>query len=67
MDIALAQVSASRWLLFNFQWLARSDALLFRLFPHSWRRRLFINQSFFEQWVGKDRTGGCASISTRPN
>jgi hypothetical protein len=25
---------------------------------------LFINQSFFEQWVGKDRIGGCASASS---
>jgi hypothetical protein len=36
--------------LFNFQWLARSDAgSLFLLFTYSSRRRLFIDQTFFEQ------------------
>src|SRR6185312_6641954 len=36
--------------LFNFQWLARSAARsLFLLFTYGSRRRLFINQSFFEQ------------------
>ena len=36
--------------LFNFQWLARSAARsLFLLFTYGSRRRLFINQTFFEQ------------------
>jgi hypothetical protein len=36
--------------LFNFQWSAQPAArLLFLLFTCSSRRRLFINQSFFEQ------------------
>jgi hypothetical protein len=36
--------------LFNFQWLARSDAWsIFLLSAYSSRRRLFINQPFFEQ------------------
>lgn len=36
--------------LFNFQWLARADAgLLFLLFMRGPYRRLFINQSLFEQ------------------
>jgi hypothetical protein len=36
--------------LFNFQWLARATARsLFLLFTYSSDRRLFINQSFFEQ------------------
>jgi hypothetical protein len=38
--------------LFNFQWLApRVARSLFLLFPRSSRRRLFINQSFFEQSI----------------
>ena len=36
--------------LFIFQWLARSDAAsIFLLFTHGSRRRLFIDQLFFEQ------------------
>ena len=36
--------------LFNFQWLARPDeGSLFLLFTYGSRRRLFINQTFFEQ------------------
>ena len=35
---------------FNFQWLARPAARsLFQLFTYSSRRRLFINQTFYEQ------------------
>ena len=33
--------------LFNYQWLARSDAAsLLQLFTYGLRRRLFINQTF---------------------
>ena len=36
--------------LFNFQWLARPRAAsIFLLFTYGSRRRLFINQVFFEQ------------------
>jgi hypothetical protein len=39
--------AAARAQLFNFQWLARSDAgSLFLLFTYGSRRRLFIDQSF---------------------
>ena len=42
--------SAAAAQLFDFQWLARSDAgSLFLLFTYSSRGRLFINHSFFEQ------------------
>ena len=44
--------------LFNFHWLARSDAgSLLLLFTYSSRRRLFINQTFFEQFTASDFQG----------
>jgi hypothetical protein len=42
--------SAAAAQLFDFQWLARSDAgSLFLLFTYSSRGRLFIDRLFFEQ------------------